>query len=99
MEEVDQETINSLLNPLGYRVKFTFGYWRVYDNKFGLGSYGYMPNDAKWQYLAELNLVDLLSQIGKTKLFDITSNGNSTKNPYFGCNSLEEMLIKRDLIA
>ena len=92
MEEVDQKTLDSLLKPLGFYVKFGYNHWHIYD-KFGLGVYGYESSTSEGQYLAELDLNGLLRQISQTKMFDLI------ENPYFGCNSLEEMLITKDLIA
>ena len=108
MEFVSAETINSFLKPLKLRLCKHDDGWSISALEHNgsvfckfADSYGYL-HYAKTSKCGDDGLRYMLMLIMTTKrwVFDsyLLFNGyNNVDNPYFG-NSLEEMLVKRDLI-
>jgi hypothetical protein len=105
-----EETINALLKPLNMHLcqnEDGWG-WHIVENTYHTAILFKYAN--KYAAFAETHLPkvagldSILNIIQKTEQWVFSSfarlNGiKNVSNPYFRCNSLEEMLIRKDLIA
>lgn len=112
LEEASEKDIESLLQPLGFHLaKGVDNVWRVLDmnSQVVLGDYS-IDSDA-WQascVLASINICRLWKMVAEALTWSMTdksgfplrdSDGTikRVKNVYFGCKSLEEAMVRKDL--
>lgn len=98
--EINENILNNLLKPLGFRIVFekrAYYQWFIVDvNDETIYSSNSIEN--KFNYiLINQSLKRTWEQIIRDKYF-IDNDDHVISNPYFGCSSLEEALIKKDLM-
>ena len=110
--EINENILNNLLKPLGFRVVFSIYHnWDLLDGQNRLvrfSNYDY-DNDDIYDRLIHFNesiygslickdIKSIWKQITEHKYF-VVVDGIVHSNPYFKCSSLEEAMIRRDLIG
>lgn len=102
-----QQTLNEILKPIELCVQKTENGWRIstgYDDQAVM----FLTDDVQENYAETFRhsidgLDKILEMVGCARrwtfsLYSQMSGFKSFDNPYFGCKTLEEMLIKKDLL-
>ena len=101
MKKVDHKTINNLLKPLRLYVIHGVLFWHIkniYGDQTLLLYESTSPcYTTSGSYTDLSHLLRSLCRADRIVMGDSITDAKIV-NPYFGCNSLHEMLVKRDLV-
>ena len=94
----DLKVVNALLSPIGLRCTWNLFECAVFqENQLAI-----VTMDDYCTFGATFSCPEILLHMLMTKILNFLFTDSSrafVKNPYFGCNSLEEALVKSDLIG
>ena len=90
---ISRKIVNKLLKPLGFHAYYDHPsqFYAIEDNQ---RNYICISN-----CLGHLTYEDIIDSLQTNEYFRIYRTNAKSINPYFGCKSLEEMMIKKDLIS
>ena len=104
--EIDKDILNNLLEPLGFHVAFTIYHdWELLDGQNKLVCFSNYDcdhadifNELIYDDLCCREIKLIWKQIIEHKYFVVVDGSIVHSNPYFKCSSLEEAMIRKDLL-
>ena len=92
--EINENTFNNLLKPLGFHLTYLFGTWKVYDmNEYIVYEAGI---NSVFTFFEDAKIINIWNTLKTAQCF--YGNNRLIENPYCNCKSLEEALVKKDLM-
>ena len=96
MLKIDKDILNSLLELLGFHLTHSYRAWRVYDKKEYRVTWAGI--NSVFNFFEDYKIINIWNKLRTARCFYGYGNDKQIENPYDGCQSLEEALVKKELM-